>query len=122
MKTILVVDDEPDIIKVLQLRLENKGYKVISASDGKEGLKIAKEHVPDLIIMDLMMPVMDGNKACAFMKADKRLRSKPIIILTASAEDSDRFISRQMGADAFCNKPLNMEGLLKQIEQLLPSV
>ena len=118
-KRILVVDDEPDLIKVLTYRLEASGYEVLKALDGQEGLEIARQEKLDLILLDVMMPNMDGNKVCALLKFDKRYKNIPIIMLTARAEEEDRLTSLEIGADAFFNKPLNYEELLEKIKELI---
>ncbi|MEI7999699.1 MAG: response regulator [Candidatus Omnitrophota bacterium] len=118
-KKILIVDDDPMLVTLMVKTLENLGFDVLKAYNGQEGLAVVKENKPDLIILDQMMPKMDGIKACALLKADKRFHDIPIIMFTASAEDSDRKLSQQMGADAFCNKPLNEVVLVQKIRELL---
>lgn len=118
-KKILMVDDDPMIVTLMVKTLEGLGYEVLKGSNGVEALAIIKTTVPDLIILDQMMPKMDGIKTCALIKADKRFLNIPIIMFTASAEESDKQLSKQMGANEYCNKPLNVPELKHKIEQLL---
>jgi two-component system alkaline phosphatase synthesis response regulator PhoP len=119
MKTILVVDDDREVIAVLKNRLEANNFNVISAGDGFEAIKMVKEHKPDLIVMDIMMPKMNGIKACALIKSDNRFQKIPIIMLTSSASESDKTVSKEVGANEFCSKPLNIIELKAKIELLL---
>ena len=116
---ILVVDDEPEIVSMIEMRLEASGYEVISANDGQEGLDKAKKESPDLIILDVMMPKMDGFKVCGLLKADTRYKNIPILMFTARAQDSDRKTSQDVGADGYINKPLNPEELMNNVKKLL---
>jgi len=118
-KKILVVDDEPDIIMMAEMRLEAAGYEVIKAVDGQEGLDMAKAEAPDLIILDVMMPKMDGYKVCGLLKADTRYNKIPIIMFTAKAQDEDREMSKEVGANAYINKPLKADEMLTTIKELL---
>lgn len=118
-KKILVVDDDPMIVTLMVKTLESLGFEVLKGSNGMEALAIVKQTIPDLIILDQMMPKMDGIKTCALLKADKRYLNIPIIMFTASADEADRQLSRQMGANEYCNKPLNVAELKQKIEQLL---
>lgn len=118
---ILVVDDEPDIISVVQARLESKKYKVIAAVDGEEGLgKLAQEN-PDLIILDLMLPGIGGYEFCAKVKADAKSMHIPVLMLTARAGDMDKAMGLKCGADGYLTKPFSGEDLLEEISQLLQS-
>ncbi len=118
-KTILVVDDEPDIVKVLKFRLTDAGYNVLSAIDGDEGLNKARELVPDLIILDLMLPKIDGYKVCRMLKFDKKYSKIPVIIFTAKMQESDKKIGLEVGADAYIAKPFQHEEVLSKIKELL---
>jgi DNA-binding response OmpR family regulator len=112
---ILVVDDEADLTAVLRFGLQLEGYEVITALDGEEGLRRARESAPDLIVLDLMLPKMDGYQVCRALKFDERYRATPIIILSAHAGDQDRRLAKDMGADAFMTKPYEMRDLLERI-------
>lgn len=120
-KRILVVDDDPTVLVLVSKVLENLGYETAEASNGKEALSFIKENIVHLVILDQMMPKMDGIKTCALIKSDKRFRHIPVIIFTASAEEHDRRMSQQVGADAYCNKPLNVSTLTQKIRELLPA-
>lgn len=118
-KRILIVDDEKDLVRAVSFRLEDAGYEVISALDGMEGLEKAKKEKPDLIILDLMLPKMNGYKVCGLLKADSRYRGMPIIMFTARAQEADRKMSEEVGADAYITKPFEPHILLTKIEELL---
>lgn len=116
---ILVVDDEADLVSVLRFGLEAAGYAVIEAGDGEEGLAQAHEHRPDLMVLDLMLPKLDGYKVCRALKFDDRFRNMPIIILSARSGEQDRQLALDMGADDFVTKPYDMQDLLERIESEL---
>lgn len=118
-KKILVVEDDPHIIKMLELRLKASGFEVITATDGISGLEKAKTEKPDLIIQDLMLPGMDGYKICRILKFDEVYKEIPIIMLTARGQDEDRLKGEQMGADFYMTKPYKSEELLEKINELL---
>lgn len=118
-KKILVVDDEELIVKMVGLRLKANGYEVISAGDGKEGLAKAKEEFPDLIILDVMMPGMDGYKVCGLLKKDTRFAKIPVIMFTAKAQVDDKKIGEEVGANAYITKPFDPQVLLAKIRELL---
>jgi len=118
-KKILVVDDEEDIVKTLSFRLEASGYEVIAAYDGREALEKAKKEKPDLIILDLMLPRMDGYKVCGLLKADARYNKIPIIMFTAKAQEEDMELGKEVGTDAYIVKPFKSEVLLEKIRELL---
>jgi DNA-binding response OmpR family regulator len=116
---ILVVDDETDIRIVVERRLSLQGYDVISASTGYEGLNKARTERPDLILLDLLLPGIDGNQICAMLKRDLRYRDIPVIILSAKSQLKDIEVSMQCGADAYIAKPFDHLVLLAQIRHLL---
>lgn len=118
-KRILIVDDEEDIVNVLKRRLEANNYEVLSASDGQEGLNKARSERPDLIILDLMLPKLDGYKVCRMLKFDKDYKAIPIIMVTARAQKEDEDLGKEMGADTYLPKPFEPEVLLKNIKELL---
>lgn len=121
MKRILIVDDEPNLMVLLESRLKIQGYEVIMASDGQAGLETAKRCKPDLIILDLMLPKMDGYKVCGLLKNDTRYAKIPIILFTARIQESDRQMAKELGADAYVTKPFDPKILLAKIEELLGS-
>lgn len=116
---ILIVDDEPDIIEILQFNLENEGYKVISAVNGKEGLKLADQYIPHLIILDLMMPVMDGIEACERLRMDKKFNNSVIMFLSARGEDYSQVAAFEAGADDYITKPIKPRVLNSKVKALL---
>ncbi|MBF0618958.1 MAG: response regulator [Candidatus Omnitrophica bacterium] len=118
-KQILVVDDDRGAVALLENRLTDLGFEVLKAFDGQEGLALVKKTPPDLIILDQMMPKMDGVRVCALLKADRRFAKIPVIIFTASAEKVDQKMSEQAGADLFLTKPYNIPVLLQNIQRML---
>ncbi len=117
-KKILIVDDEPAIVTMVSNRLKANGYDCISAKDGQEGLTMAKKEKPDLIILDLMLPKMDGYKVCSLIKKDSRYAKIPIILFTAKVQAEDSKLGEEVGADAYVVKPFNAQLLLEKIQQL----
>ena len=118
-KRILVVDDEAELVKAIEIRLKEAGYEALVAYDGKEGLEKAHKEKPDLIILDLMLPKMDGYKVCGLLKADTRYGKIPIIIFTARAQESDIKMGQEAGADAYMTKPFEYQVLLGKVKELL---
>ncbi len=118
-KKILLVDDENDMIFVVKLELEANGYDVLTAANGQDGLDMARREKPDLIILDLMLPKVDGYKVCRILKFDEKYKSIPIIIFTARSQKSDEAIGKEVGADAFIVKPFESKVLLGKIAELL---
>ena len=116
---ILVVDDEPDIIEILQFNLENEGYQVFSAVNGKEALKLAEMHIPHLIILDLMMPVMDGIETCERLRMDKKFNNSLIMFLSARGEDYSQVAAFESGADDYVTKPIKPRILNSKVKALL---
>jgi len=116
---ILVVDDEEDIVALVRMRLETEGYEVIVASDGQQALDTAKKEMPNLIILDLMLPKIDGYKVCRMLKFDERYKKIPIILFTARSQGSDKDLGMEVGADAYLTKPFDSKVLLDNIKRLL---
>ena len=116
---ILVVDDETDLVSVLRLGLELQGFEVVDAGDGEEGLRRAREDKPDLMLLDLMLPKLDGYKVCRSLKFDERYKSLPIFILSARPGEQDRRLAFEMGADAFITKPYELSELVAKIRERL---
>jgi two-component system, OmpR family, alkaline phosphatase synthesis response regulator PhoP len=119
MAKILIVDDEPDILELIRYNLEKEGYKVFLASNGLDGIAKAKEVIPDLIILDLMMPGMDGIEACTELRKIPDLQNPLIAFLTARNEDFAQIGGFEAGADDFINKPIKPKVLLSRIKGLL---
>lgn len=117
-KKILLIDDEKDLVKIVKFRLEANDYEVITACDGQEGLEKARKEKPDLIILDLMLPRMDGYKVCGLLKKDSRFMRIPIIMFTAKAQDEDMKLGGEVGADAYIIKPFEPGALLDKIKEL----
>jgi len=121
-KKILVVDDEIRVLTVIQKRLESSGYEVITAMDGNEALLKARGENPDLIILDLILPKLNGYQVCSILKRDSFYKQIPILMLTARTQEKDVDEGMRVGADAYMTKPFKNEILLGQIEQLLTKV
>lgn len=119
MKKILIVDDEPDILSAVETVFKNAGYDTRTAADGKEAYKKAKSENPDLIILDLMLPQLDGYKVCGLLKTDKRYKDIPIILFTALTQGSDKELGKEVKADAYITKPVKLDLLLKRAKELL---
>lgn len=116
---ILVVDDEPDLIAVLRMGLHLEGFEVLEAADGAEGLRRAREDKPDLMLLDLMLPKMDGYQVCRALKFDSRFKRMPIMILSARPGEQDRRLALEMGADDFIRKPYDLKDLVSRIRSKL---
>ena len=115
---ILVVDDDPDIIEILTYNLSNEGYNVKSAVNGVEALKKAKKYIPDIILLDVMMPEMDGIEACSQLREIESLSKSMIIFLSARGEDFTQIAAFDAGADDYINKPVKPKILLKKISSI----
>lgn len=117
-KKILIADDEPSVRQLLLRMLSNK-YFVLEAGDGEEAVKLARSEQPDLVLMDLMMPKMDGYAACYAIKADPITKSIPVVMLTAIDHQLNVKLSKEIGADGYITKPFNSQELLDTIDQFL---
>ncbi len=118
-KRILLVEDEKDMVYAVTLQLEANGYEVLAAYDGREAFEKAHKEKPDLIILDVMLPKMDGYKVCGLLKKDTRYAKIPIIMFTARVQEGDIKIGKEMGADAYITKPFEPQALLSKIHELL---
>jgi len=118
-KKILLVDDEKDLVETVTFRLEAAGYEVVPAYDGQEGFEKAKSEKPDLIILDLMLPKMDGYKVCRMLNFDGKYKKIPILMFTARAQESDKKIGEEVGANDYITKPFEPQALLGKIKELL---
>ena len=116
---ILLVDDEPDLVQMVSTRLKAAGYEISTAYDGQEALEKVKESRPDLMILDLMLPKLDGYKVCRLLKFDERTRGIPILIFTARAQVEDVTLATECGADAYLTKPFEAKVLLSKLQELL---
>ncbi|MCK4851897.1 MAG: response regulator [Candidatus Omnitrophica bacterium] len=118
-KKVLIVDDEQDILKVAVFRLESLGYEVLTAVDGKEALALMRRECPDVLILDLRLPVMDGYEVCRRMRADNELRSIPIILFTACVIDEIAHAVKRTGAADLIVKPFSAEDLLEKVKKIV---
>jgi len=118
-KRILLVDDEKDLSDMVKMRLESHGYEVLTAYDGQEGLDKARREKPDLIILDLMLPKLDGYKVCRMLKFDEKHKSIPIVMFTSRVQDSDKKMGEEVGANAYITKPFEPETLLSTVQGLI---
>jgi DNA-binding response OmpR family regulator len=118
-KKILVVDDEVNIVKMLESRLKASGYEVVAAHDGQEGLDKARSEQPDLIILDLMMPKIDGYNVCRMLKFDDRYKHIPIMMVTAKDQESDVKLGFEVRADAYVTKPFDSKALLEKVKEFI---
>ena len=119
MKKILLVDDEQDIVETLKFVLESEGYTCFCAYNGEDGLKLAKEIVPDLMVLDVMMPKINGFKISRLLKYDAKYKDIPIIMLTARSQESDKQIGEETGADVYITKPFDLDEVLSTVNRLL---
>jgi two-component system, OmpR family, alkaline phosphatase synthesis response regulator PhoP len=118
-KRILLVDDEPALVELMKIRLEANGYEVLTAIDGQAALDTARKESPDLIILDLMLPKMDGYKVCRLLKFDEKYKKIPILMFTARAQESDKQLGQEVGADGYVVKPFEPSTLLSKIKEFL---
>jgi DNA-binding response OmpR family regulator len=116
---ILVVDDEADLVETIRFSLELEGYNVLVASNGEEGLNIARQEKPDLILLDLMLPKLDGYKVCRLLKFDERYKYIPILMLTARTQEKDKILGKETGANEYITKPFEMDELMAKIKSYL---
>ncbi|MBW1975980.1 MAG: response regulator transcription factor [Deltaproteobacteria bacterium] len=118
-KRILVIEDETDILEVVRYNLAREGYKVRCARNGLDGLRVAQTELPDLIMLDLMLPEMDGLDICRSLKADRKTEDIPIIMLTAKTEETDIVLGLELGADDYITKPFSPRVLIARIKAVL---
>jgi len=118
-KKILIVDDEADLVETIRFPLEMEGFKVLAAYNGEEGLNQARTEKPDLILLDLMLPKLDGYKICRLLKFDDRYKHIPIFMLTAKTQEKDKILGKETGADEYFTKPFDIDGLIAKIKSNL---
>jgi len=118
MKSILIIEDEKDIVDLIAYHLKQSGFSILTAMDGASGLELAKKERPSLIILDLMLPEMDGKDVCRVLKADPKTQSIPILMLTAKAEEMDRVIGFELGADDYVTKPFSPRELVLRVKAI----
>jgi phosphate regulon transcriptional regulator PhoB len=117
--TVLVVDDEKDLVDLVKYHLEKEGLKCLEARDGETALQVAKERSPDLVVLDLMLPGLDGIEVCRKLRKDPKTSSMAIIMLTAKAEEVDRIVGLEMGADDYMVKPFSPRELVARVKAVL---
>jgi len=117
-KLILVIDDGAEQRRFLERTLSAAGYRVVTAPDGEAGTATARSLLPDLVVLDVMMPGMNGYQVCRALKADPATADRPILVLTAKDEPADHFWAREVGADDFLTKPVDLTDLIRRIEAL----
>jgi len=117
--TVLVIDDEKDLLELVRYNLEKEHLDVITATDGQSGLEIGLKHKPDLVLLDLMMPGMNGLEVCKQLRSDARTSRVPIIMLTAKAAETDKIVGLEMGADDYITKPFSVRELLARVRAVL---
>lgn len=116
---ILIVDDEEHILELIKFNLENNGYKVLQCGNGTDALKLAKSEKPDLILLDVMLPGIDGYDVCKEIRKDISISNLPIIMITAKSEELDKILGLELGADDYITKPFSIRELLARVKALL---
>ena len=119
MSKILIVEDDPDIRELLRFNLEKAGYTIFLAEDGEKALTLARKHSPDIVLLDLMLPGMDGLEVCRTLKKDPELQRIPIIMVTAKGEEMDRVVGLELGADDYVVKPFSLREVVLRIRKIL---
>jgi two-component system, OmpR family, alkaline phosphatase synthesis response regulator PhoP len=118
-KKILVVDDEVDLVKTIQFSLELGGYKVLVSYNGEDALTQARKENPDLILLDIMLPKLDGYKVCRLLKFDEQYKHIPILMMTAKTQEKDKLMGKETGANEYITKPFDIEELMGKIKAYL---
>ena len=121
MKKILIVDDEQDIVESLKFVLESANFICYCAYNGEDGLRLAREIVPDLIILDVMMPRINGFKISRLLKFDAKYKNIPILMVTARSQEEDKLIGEETGADEYITKPFDLDDVVKTVQKYLAS-
>ena len=119
MKKILIVDDEQDFVESLKFVLEASDFTCYCAYNGEDGLRLAKEIIPDLIILDVMMPKINGYKISRLLKYDAKYKNIPILMVTARSQEEDKLIGEETGADEYITKPFELDEVVKKVEEYL---
>jgi len=118
-QTVLIIEDEPSLQEILTYNLESRGYQVLVFDDGTAGLAGVRKHVPDIVLLDIMLPGMDGFEVCRHIRSDPLIKHLPVLMMTARGEEIDQLVGFQMGADDYVTKPFKMRILLERIKSLL---
>ncbi len=116
---IFIADDESGFVSTLKSRLEFEGFEVTTAPDGKSAMELIPDEEPDLILLDIMMPEMNGYQVCRELKEDPETSPIPVLMLTAKSQESDKFWGMEAGADSYITKPFEMDELIKEVKVLL---
>lgn len=116
---ILIIEDEKDIVRMLEYNLKKEGFKTLAARDGESGCVLAKKESPDLILLDLMLPGMDGLEVCKALKAEKKTALIPIIMVTAKSQEADKVLGLELGADDYVSKPFSPRELVARVKAVL---
>ncbi len=119
VKTVLIADDEIDIVETLKFMLESEGFEVLTAYDGEEALKKARTNFPDIILLDVMMPKINGYKVSRLLKFDKKFQDIPILMITARSQEEDKLIGEETGADEYITKPFEISNVIDLINKYL---
>jgi len=119
MKKILIADDHPEVVELVRVTLEGGNYEIVDASNGKEALEKIRKMKPDLVLLDIIMPKMDGFEVCRKLRKDPQIKEIPIIMLTAKGQAVDQEKGRQIGARDYITKPFSPSALLVKIEEIL---
>ena len=118
-KKILIVDDEQDIVETLKFMLEAQGYECCCAYDGEVGLNMAKEIIPDIMILDVMMPKINGYKISRLLKYDNKYKDIPIIMVTARSQEDDKIIGQETGVNEYITKPFELDEVIAKVKEYL---
>lgn len=118
-KKILIVDDERDIVETLKFILESEGFNCIVAYDGEDALNLAKSENPDLIVLDVMLPKINGYKVCRLLKFDAKYKHIPILMVTARTQEEDKIIGEETGANEYITKPFDIETITKLVKEYI---
>lgn len=118
-RSVLVIDDEPDILELVSYNLQKEGYDVRTAATGEDGIKAARSDTPDLVVLDLMLPGLDGLEVCRMLKADSKTRNASILMLTAKGEEADVVAGLELGADDYVTKPFSPRVLIARVKAAL---
>jgi two-component system alkaline phosphatase synthesis response regulator PhoP len=122
MKKILIVEDESGLAETLKMRFEANGYQADIAGDGQEALAKVRENRPNLILLDIMIPKIDGYKVCRILKFDEKYKNIPILMLTAKTQEEDKELGYSVGANAYLTKPFDTAELMQKIKELLGEI
>ena len=118
-KKILLVDDEADLVETLRFPLEMEGFNVLVSYNGEDALNQARKESPDLILLDLMLPKLDGYKVCRLLKFDEKYKHIPVLMLTAKTQEKDKLLGMETGADEYITKPFDIDALMMKVKSYL---